>query len=75
MPYDGRMATDEGQAPVTGDDLITQLVEATDLREARAIMDAALPDAVFAAADLTYVDCDGHGMRWIRNAVLSEARA
>jgi hypothetical protein len=69
------MATDEGQAPMSGDDLITLVTEAGSESEARAIMDAAPRDAVFAAADLTYVDCDRHGMRWIRNAVLSEARA
>lgn len=60
---------------VTGDDLLTQVTGAGSEREARAVMDAAPRHAVLAAADLTYVDCDNHGMRWIRNAVLSEARA
>ena len=69
------MATNEGQALMSGDDLITLVTEAGSESEARAIMDAALDEAVFSAADLTYVDCDNHGMRWIRNAVLSEARA
>jgi hypothetical protein len=60
---------------MTGDDLITLVTEAGSTSEARAIMDTAPPTAVFSAADLVFVDCDRHGMRWIRNAVLSEARA
>jgi hypothetical protein len=59
---------------MTGDDLITALVEAHDMPTARAVVDAAPASAVRAAADLMYVDGD-HGMRWLRNAVVSEARA
>jgi hypothetical protein len=69
------MATDGRAGTMTGDDLITQVTEAGSTREARVIMDTAPPEAVFSAADLLYVECDNHGMRWIRNAVLSEARA
>jgi hypothetical protein len=68
------MAT-ERQAPVTGDDLITLVTEAGSMSEARAIMGTAPRAAVFSAADILYVDCGDHGMRWTRNAVLSEARA
>lgn len=69
------MATDGRQGTMTGDDLITLVTEAGSMREAQRIMDTAPPEAVFSAADTVYVDCDRHGMRWIRNAVLSEARA
>ena len=60
---------------MTGDTLITRMVEAPSLAEARAIVDQAPRAALFEAADLLYVDCADHGMRWIRNAVVSEARA
>lgn len=59
---------------MTGDDLIASLVEAHDSSEARAIVDSAPRSAVVAAADLLYVEGD-HCIRWLRNAVLSEARA
>jgi hypothetical protein len=60
---------------MTGDDLITSLTEAQTDAEAREIIDSAPRDAVFAAADILHIDTVSHGMRWIRNAVRSEARA
>jgi hypothetical protein len=58
---------------MTGDDLLTMLTEAHDDATAREIVNQAPASAVRAAADLMYVEGD-HGMRWLRNAVASEAR-
>jgi hypothetical protein len=59
---------------MTGDDLVTALTEAHDERTACAIADDAPASAVRAAADILYVEGD-HSLRWLRNAIVSEARA
>jgi hypothetical protein len=60
---------------MTGDDLITALVQAGSTVEARAIIDGAPAPAVVQAADLLYVSDAITGIRPLRNAVLQEARA
>jgi hypothetical protein len=67
------MATDREGRLMTGDDLITALVEAQDDATAREIVNSAPASAVRSAADLMYVD-DDMGMRRLRNRVASEAR-
>lgn len=60
---------------MSGDDLISALVEAHDVPTARAIVNDAPRAAVVAAADLLYVEWEGRSVRTLRNAVLGEARA
>jgi hypothetical protein len=60
---------------VTGDDLITSLVEAPSAQAADVIVKGAPHSAIYAAADLMYVDTDGMGMASVRRAVVREARA
>lgn len=60
---------------MTGDSLITALVQAGSDAEARAIAGKAPQHAVWAAADLLYVDAEGHALAWTRRAVAAEARA
>jgi len=61
-------------ARMTGDDLVTALVQAHDGATARAIADDAPWQAVMEAAGLLYLGEDDHGLRWYRNAVASAAR-
>lgn len=58
---------------MTGDDLITALVNAATDDDALAIARTAPAGAVLQAADLLYLD-DGHALAWYRKAVAREAR-
>ncbi len=59
---------------MSGDTLITRLVQAGSDAEALAIASAAPISAVRAAADLLYFEADGHGGRTIRRYVAEQAR-
>ena len=58
---------------ITGDSLITRLVQAPSAAAALAIAAAAPITAIRAAADLLYVE--EHGPRTLRRIVAEEARA
>jgi hypothetical protein len=60
---------------MSGDTLITALVQAPDAQAALAIASSAPIAAVREAADLLYVEADGHAGRTIRRYVAEQARA
>jgi hypothetical protein len=60
---------------MTGDDLITALVQAPTQAEADAIAATAPALAVSDAADLLYLTDAPHGLKWYRRTVAREARA
>jgi hypothetical protein len=65
--------TQQGQA-MTGDALITALVQAPDQAAADAIAATAPAFAVSEAADTMYLTDEPHGLAWYRRAVAREAR-
>jgi hypothetical protein len=60
---------------MTGDDLITLVVEAPSSADALAIVRTASVGARYQACDLLWLDADAHGMPWMMRAIVSEARA
>lgn len=57
------------------DDAITRITEAPS-DEIASMITHALPHRVlFAIADQLYIETEGHGTQWIRNAVVREVRA
>jgi hypothetical protein len=76
MPYTGLMAT-EGQALMAQpeDVAMTQLAEARTEAEALAVVAKLRPSVVRAVYDLQGQDPEGHGVAWLRRAVVREARA
>ena len=67
--------TDIGPAPMTGDDLITAVVQAPTPDDAARIVREASGHAVLAAADLLYIDPTGHSVPWLRQQIVREARS
>ena len=57
------------------DTLITHVTQARTDEAALAIVRKYKPTAVLAAAGLLYVEADGHGIAWVRAAVVREARS
>jgi hypothetical protein len=57
------------------DRYLTYITEARSDAEAMGIIAKVKPSAVRAMADLLYIEADGHGIAWLRNAVVNEARA
>jgi hypothetical protein len=57
------------------DRYITYVTEARDTARAQEIMRKVKPSVVREMADLLYVDGEAHGIAWLRNAVVNEARA
>jgi hypothetical protein len=60
---------------MTADDVVTMVTRAATTADALAVV-ASLPRAsVLAVADLVHVAADGHGLPWVRRAIVAEARA
>jgi hypothetical protein len=71
-PYSAQCGT---TAVSPGDALIAHITYAADTAAAQTIAGQASRAALREAADLLYVDGVGHGWAWVRNAIVSEARA
>jgi hypothetical protein len=57
------------------DILITHVTEARTAEHAQAIARQYKPTVVRQAADQLHIDPEGHGVAWLRQAVVAEARA
>jgi hypothetical protein len=57
------------------DDVITRITEAPTEEAARAITSNLSYRLLFAVADQLYVETEGRGIPWIRNAIVKEARS
>lgn len=56
------------------DDAITRITEAKSESAAKVVAHALSHRLLFAVADQLYIETEGHGTSWIRNAVVKEAR-
>lgn len=57
------------------DDIVTTVTEATDREAAEKIINNVPRTMLMRVADLLYIEADGHGLAWLRKAIVSEARA
>jgi len=79
MPYLGGMTT-TGQAATSAVErvahtYITHITEARTAEHARAIAAKIRPSVLAIMADLLYIDGEAHGVKWLRDAIVTEARA
>ena len=59
----------------TADTYITYITEARADAQAHGIAAKVKPSVLRAMADLLYIDADGHGVAWLRRAIVAEVRA
>jgi hypothetical protein len=60
----------------TADDIITRVTSAPTEADAEDIVAGVRSRALLlAVADLLYIDADGHGTAWVRQAIVTEARS
>lgn len=57
------------------DDVITRITGACNDHLAKMIVKTLPHRVLFAVADQLYIETEGHGTQWVRNAVLKEARS
>lgn len=57
------------------DTLITHVTQASTTERAEAIARQYKPTVIRQAADLLFIDPEGHGVAWLRRAIVAEARA
>jgi hypothetical protein len=57
------------------DTIITRVTGAGSIQAARDFIGDVPPASVRAVADQLHIEAEGHGLPWIRNAIVSEARA
>lgn len=60
---------------MTPDDLITRLVNDPSDADARLTALSTPPAVILTAADLLHIETAGHGLPWVRQALVREARA
>lgn len=61
---------------LTADDIITKVTQAATEADALAVVaDVHSRQLLLAAADLLYIEVDGHASAWVRKAIVREARA
>jgi len=65
----------KGKVMSAVDEAITRITDAKDDTTAMEIASRLGHRLLFAVADQLYVDAEGHGTQWVRNAVVKEARA
>ena len=56
------------------DEAITSITTARDEEAAKAIAHELPHRVLFAVADQLYINVEGHGTQWVRNAIVKEAR-
>jgi hypothetical protein len=61
--------------PVTADDVVTAITQASTAEDALGVLAGVGGAALEAVADLLFVDTAGHGAPWVRRACAAEARA
>lgn len=59
----------------TADTYITYITEARTDAQAQGTAAEIRPSVLRAMADLLYIDADGHGVAWLRRAIVAEVRA
>lgn len=59
----------------TEDTVLTHITEARTDAHALDIANQVKPTVLRKVADLLYIDPDGHGVKWLRAAIVREARS